>query len=575
MSILKRNISATNINNKPIQERGDVSLVVTENSNTSPPVTSEEDIKEIISSLINENIKDFFLFDGEQMEELTKYSQKSRQEVKKGIKTLLQLDTIEISQNSLKKYIKEVNGDIELNSSGELEIVSEQLSQAEDKISQLEINLSNCEKEYSLANQEEKSILRKIEENQEVLTKQKDRELTSLQLVKLKEEIEKLKNDLKEKLEISGAYLATPVVTELDTELQAKYDRGELPSGIRKEFIDKLLRQCRCICGNNLNDHPEAKDVLFEYQHTKTDDHSDAAIKVLRMAHDLKVRVENEDKNIERMVIQYESYQKEIESLNKKLDKYNEELKGIKGVEDYGIRLEQLKKDQSSIMSRKISDDREKKDLEMKREDLKRRQTVLSQNNQRLLKLIEQRNIVQMAIDKLSNIYEEYSDELRENLSKCATEIFKKIADSSSLQSLAKIVILDDFQLEVLSHFDTKMLSQISSGQRQIVSLSYICALLQVGSNLEMPLLMDTPFGRLSGSPRDACLKNLPQLLSQWILLTTDTEFQSEEANVLHSSDKWGAVYEIYHTDDRESQVRQEDINTWAPRRKTIELERV
>ena len=84
---------------------------------------------------------------------------------------------------------------------------------------------------------------------------------------------------------------------------------------------------------------------------------------------------------------------------------------------------------------------------------------------------------------------------------------------------------------------------------------------------------MDTPFGRLSGAPRDACLKNLPNLLSQWILLTTDTEFQKEEASVLRESGKWDKIYEISHVADRESIIEEKDINNWVPIRSKVAKE--
>lgn len=95
------------------------------------------------------------------------------------------------------------------------------------------------------------------------------------------------------------------------------------------------------------------------------------------------------------------------------------------------------------------------------------------------------------------------------NLEKSATEIFRKIADSDTKKSLDRIVIDEKFHLDIRNHSDYSMLAQISSGQRQIISLAYICAILEVGSNLEIPLIMDTPLGRLSGVHRDHCLKEI------------------------------------------------------------------
>ena len=44
---------------------------------------------------------------------------------------------------------------------------------------------------------------------------------------------------------------------------------------------------------------------------------------------------------------------------------------------------------------------------------------------------------------------------------------------------------------------------------------------------------MDTLFGLLSGVHRDHLLDIVPKMVSQWILLATDTEFTEVEANAL------------------------------------------
>ncbi len=567
--ILTRNIIGQKTERQTFQEPGDVSLIVTENSNTKPPINDYEEISTIISSIVNEKIRDFFLFDGEQMEELTKYSKESRNEVKKGIKALLQLDTIEIAQEALKKNVKDLNNQIEVNSSGELEIISEKLTETDDKISNNEKELEDLNNNIQMADDDEKEIRQKIDENKEALEKQKDRENIKKQLHNLESEINRVTQQLKEMLENSGSYVGLPVITELYTELDSLMEKGELPSGVREEFIEKLINECRCICGTNLNENQHAKDFLLNYKNNKNDKVSDSSIKVYRLTHELKTKIEHSQKDVESALQLFNKHQEENNLLNKKLEDLDEDLKGIKPIQDLTTRLEKIKNDRNSYRHRLGQLDIQLKKLKEEREELKRKQEVLSAKNEKALKLIKQRDIVEKSVEELNKIYTEYSDELRDNLSKCATDIFKKIADPDSLKSLSNIVISEDFQLEVLSTSGTKMLSQISSGQRQIVSLAYICALLKVASNLEMPLLMDTPFGRLSGAPRDACLKELPEILTQWILLATDTEFQTDEASALRASEKWGCVYEISHYADRQSKIESKDINNWQPQRRT------
>ena len=119
----------------------------------------------------------------------------------------------------------------------------------------------------------------------------------------------------------------------------------------------------------------------------------------------------------------------------------------------------------------------------------------------------------------------------------------------------------------MIGRYGNNILQDISSGQRQIVSISYICALMQVSAKLNMPLLMDTPFGRLSGEHRDSMLEKLPLLLNQWILLATDTEFTNIEADALKKSGKWHKIYEL-HSVDGVSSIIEKDIYSWQPTRR-------
>jgi DNA sulfur modification protein DndD len=83
------------------------------------------------------------------------------------------------------------------------------------------------------------------------------------------------------------------------------------------------------------------------------------------------------------------------------------------------------------------------------------------------------------------------------------------------------------------------------------MSIAFITALAQEAAGdqkFEMPLFMDTPFGRLSNSHRKTLIKNLPQLCSQWILLATDTEYRNIEHNAFIDIDALGSFWMLKAT---------------------------
>jgi DNA sulfur modification protein DndD len=91
-----------------------------------------------------------------------------------------------------------------------------------------------------------------------------------------------------------------------------------------------------------------------------------------------------------------------------------------------------------------------------------------------------------------------------------------------------KEVSLDEnFNLEVLDRYDKPALQDLSSGERQVLSLSFIVAMSRL-SREEAPLMMDTPFGRLSAENRVNITEHVPELADQLILLVTDEELHGQ-----------------------------------------------
>lgn len=156
--LLKRYISAMLKNDKIFQQPGRVSLQITENGNTGPPLEGDDLVNQVINEILSKSVRDFFLFDGERMERLTKYSDDSKIEVKKGIRILLQLDTLDIAQKGLKKTIETLDNKIKVNSSGELNFIGKKLENCIGRIKEIEEKLDILREEKQKVENLEKQI---------------------------------------------------------------------------------------------------------------------------------------------------------------------------------------------------------------------------------------------------------------------------------------------------------------------------------------------------------------------------------------------------------------------------------
>ena len=146
----------------------------------------------------------------------------------------------------------------------------------------------------------------------------------------------------------------------------------------------------------------------------------------------------------------------------------------------------------------------------------------------------------------LGTIHKEFTNEIKNKIIENANKYFNQLLDKEGQKTLGQILINDDYSLQILDKWGKPFLANIAAGQRQIMSISFICALAKVASAdkiLEMPLFMDTPFGRLSSEHRRNLIEKIPEFCAQWILLATDTEFRKQEATMLMKGGCWGKFY--------------------------------
>ena len=150
--------------------------------------------------------------------------------------------------------------------------------------------------------------------------------------------------------------------------------------------------------------------------------------------------------------------------------------------------------------------------------------------------------------DILKEVFESFKIEAAQVISQHATQIMGRLLDEESRRNLRGIVVEGNYSLQIIDQWNGQFLANISAGQRQIMSIAFITALAKAASGdsiLEMPLFMDTPFGRLSQEHRNNLIREIPKLSSQWVLLATDTELRREEGQELLSEKRLGRFYRL------------------------------
>jgi len=553
-------------NNSKIQERFDrVELFITdENGNYSPtPINDPQEVKRIMSSVLNEDIKDFFLFDAEKIDTLAKTNSQVKKEVKSAILRLLQIDNVDKAQEILKRLYTKENSNIVSNSKNidistkNNEIYAEKIKR-ESNIElkdQIEENLRNCKMQIEKYNLQ-------LSQNAEIKLIQDKLHEQENQFITLEGRISDKKREVyRIILQKSPFLLLKSSFVNVSNYLDQILSQQE--NIVPIEVIDKSLstKVCAC-CNNNLNQHLDNLNYIESLKNNyKRSLMGSFTSSIKNMIIDQSNSYEENDKFINLLLKDFRELNKAKDLILTQMEQTKIEI-GNKAKSQIDMSkiesmIQQSKYDSDQmhlqIAKLKVEIDNSEEKIGLLEKTLEKMMTE-NENLKYDAKVLE---ILGSLKDDLKGISEVFSTEMRESLKESTTEIFKTLIDSKDRNLVKNIEINNKFELEIIGWDNTEITQDISQGQRQIVALSFITALAKVaagGANtISFPLFMDTPFGRISGKNRDHLIENIPGLTSQWILLLTDTELTTNEERSFKSTNRLGKWYrlnqqELYHT---------------------------
>lgn len=534
-------------------------------------ITDKDEITRNMNDILHESIKDFFLFDAEKIETLAKSDTKVKEEVKNGIVKLLQIDKVETAisilkklQSSEKKRVLDGSKNLDLTrKQNEIDELKTSITNMEERIKLKESNKVSCAQEIA-------EIESKLAENEDVRriqekhTATKEKKSVQQRLAKSKQA--EIKNDLVRNgfnLVMKESY--SSVKSYLD---QILVDQRDL---IPIEVIEKSLRDKTCACcNNNLQVHQENLQHIEQLrQNYKRSELTPLISLISSSIHDFSLEEEEIMDVINQKLVEFREIKQGIDEIDKQLQQYNAEIQG-KAQEQ-----ENLKQLESTLQSKKDMLHSLGVEIESLKSQIKQKEKDLEGNEKAFNRLLRENESLRIdakvlqIIDDLKNnfgkVFNEYSDEMRHKLTTETTLIFKELIDRKDKELINRIDINEKYEINITGWDGVDITQDISQGQRQVVALSFITSLAKVASggsaDINFPLFMDTPFGRISGNNRDHLIDNIPNLTSQWILLLTDTELSKTEEMRFKSTDKLGKWYKLDQITTGHSKIVPMNIN--------------
>ena len=528
----KAHLDPTNKNRVILDAEG-VDLI-SQNGNAYP----SEDISSKINEILHEDIAEFYLFDGEELEKFEsklRNSSASVDFVRDSIEKALGLPSLTSLDFDLTVYKKQIDKEIQesLKSEKKAKDIIDDINKINTQIKNSEENIAKLtemiEKTYKRKSEIEPIIQanfvlkekfekrNELEENIQTLKKENELFITEISEVfnekfwiASKDKVSQWKSTLSDKIEKSSA--------DLNNLSQSNMKRATLLTSLEKDSCDT--------CGQKLSqeylDKLKNEITKLESENTNYKNMESEYSKFLLLKREISsiLDTENEfgrislmDENIRRNSIKVRNMEDELRDLKKLLETANSDFE--KHEKEFGDILSTIQQIESSLPKVQESLSKDKMELQNKQKQLNEMQS----DGAPLKKISE---ILESQLQIFQGAVEIFRELMRKEVEAASSIIFSKLTyepDYAGLQINSK------YYLQIFDQ-NGRIIQRRAAGVEQIVAMSLIGGLISCAVK-EAPVAIDTPMARLDKTHRKNIYTWLPQMAPQVILFVTSSEFDS------------------------------------------------
>lgn len=479
-----------------------------------------------MNAILPSNVRTYFLFDGEKIDNFAK--PEAAAEVREAIHQVLRLEGLTRAQRHLEAAAQDYRRELRMSASGELRSLAARDEQARAEKAQAETRRGEVAKEIERARGKVAEIsdqLRRLQDSQ-VLQATHDR--LERDLKQRQGEREQTLREIQRLASASYLNIAEGVIGQALEILEVKRERGEIPGSIRKQFVEDLLGQLNCICGRPFEEGgPEYQRLQELVAKSLPGSIEDDVLSTTAALRTLTDRAQQQRVNLTGLMRQRGQQIEIIEQLQAELDEVIDQLKGSP-LEEISRLAQQRTAFEGDIDKANMQlgvlgltiEERAKEIADLEKEIAKARK-----GEEREKVLSRKMELAQQAADAAGEVYRAHADDMRLRIQEKAKEVFKQLVWKES--HFQDVTLDADYKLEVIDRYGSPARPELSAGERQVLSLAFITAMSRVSEG-EAPLVMDTPFGRLSSQPRENITRYLPDLADQLVLFVTDEELRDQ-----------------------------------------------
>lgn len=497
-----------------------------------------------LDSILPANVREYFFFNGEKMEDLTK---PGNRKIEDAIKNIMRLPTIDRAQRHLQDITKEYRSEIQRKGSIKLDQLIKAQEQVEIEIEQLKQEIKNIDAEVAKATKQVSELEALLEESREVGNLQTQRNQYNRQISKLEIERDNLSQSISETVnKIYPINLADSAQKALKI-INSQVKKGKIPSGIKEDFLREILRKGECICGRTFSTHDDCYNTLEELlSRTQPNEFEDSVMQLRGDINTLSRVTEERVVNLKEKSRNYQLKTEDIEDCRRRIDDLSRRIGDAEevNIDNLESRREQFSRSIKFSLQKRGQNEQKIIHLQSSIDEIIKTRSEEEKKQKELRILSNREAMARKSSEAITAIKERFYEETRKRIENETKAVFDKLAWKTD--QFNEIRLDPEFHLEVIDRWNKPSREELSAGERQILSLSFIAAMARL-SGEEAPVIMDTPFARLSGIVLQNVAEHLPSLLPQLILFVTDQEWSESSRSGLEP--KVGAQYKLEFSD--------------------------
>ena len=496
--------------------------------------------EDIIGRILPESLHQYFFFDGERIDQIVRQDKKA--EIAETTKELLGVKVLNRAIEHLKNAKRTLEEELKVIGDSQTQTLLKEQTSLEQEIEQLLTRQNEIVAELEHHAAVKKTIGDRLLQLSGAEELQRRRDQLDGQRQSIRVQLKQAKDELKRAISARGySVLLSDITAEFRVIVDGMRERGELPTGIKQQFVSDLLKQNRCICGAELVDGTHAYHAVRSWMDKAgASDVEETAIRMNAQVEEIDRQAAEFWHQVDRLQAEIEQWRQEISQVETDLDGIKERLR-VYPNEDVQQLQKRLDQTEEKIRELTLEQGANQQRLNHINIDIAAKVKQIAKHKMNEAKqVLAQRRITatQDAIERLSQVRTKLEQHFRLLLERRVQEIFSQISFTPYLPKLS-----DKYELTLVENtVRIEATVAASTGENQILSLSFIGGIidrvrewsenkmLMGPDSSTFPVVMDSPFGSLDEIYRRQIAKVVPQLANQLIVLVTKTQWRGEVA---------------------------------------------